>query len=142
MDLTIEVMLPPRGATDFHTSAHPRWRVLAIVAVYPLKTVDVVGMPRTGYIHVTGVPMPPAWSGLSEDEVKLRINAKLAAVWEAENGSEIERRLWCGLASMLSTKLRNDLLTDRQITVTWTQAKGAIRNVRDNRALADADMVT
>jgi hypothetical protein len=46
MDITVEVMLPPRGATTFAESAHPKWRVLAIGAIYIGKTPPaVVGMP-------------------------------------------------------------------------------------------------
>lgn len=139
MDLTVEVMLPPRGASDYSTSANPKWRVLAPVAVYPLKTVDVVGMPNTGYVHVTGVPERPAWENLTTDELMQRLSSKLCDVWEGAAGEMVERRKWAGLASAVPASARNRLLQDRQITVTWTQFKNVMRHLIELRALADAD---
>lgn len=144
MDLTIEVMLPPRGATDFSQSAHPKWRVLSIVAVYPRKQVDVVGMPRTGYVHVTDIPERAGWAAITTDELMTRINRRLCAMWEDgatdRAPTVVEKRLWVGLGSLVPVNARNRLLTDRQITVTWTQFKNFIQNVRDQRALADSDL--
>lgn len=81
MDLTIEVMLPPRGANDYTQSANERYRVLAPIAVYPLKTVATVGMPRTGYVHVTGIPDRPAWANLTQERIIARISKVLCEEW-------------------------------------------------------------
>ena len=137
MDLTVEVMLPSRGAADFSTSANPKYRVLAPVAVYWRKDAPVVGMPRTGYIHVNDVPMPQAWADLTADEVMARINARLCAFWSEELG---ERRLWCGDASLIGAAARNNLRTERQITVGWTAFKNVLRNLVELRALNDQDI--
>jgi hypothetical protein len=140
MDLTVEVMLPPRGAPDFSTSANSKYRVLTPVAVYWLKTVDTIGMPNTGYIHVTGVPRPQAWSEWSDEQVIARCNTILCRVWENAEGQVIERRIWAGDASVLSAGVRNTLRNNRQITVTWTQFKNVLKNLVTAANLADADI--
>jgi hypothetical protein len=57
MDISIEIMLPTRGSGDFSEAGNARYPMLGIVAVYDhLKTTDNVGMPRTGYVHVTDGP--------------------------------------------------------------------------------------
>lgn len=139
MDLTVEVMLPPRGAADYSQSAHPKWRVLSLVAVYPLRTVEVVGMPRTGYIHVTGIPTPPGWAALSMAEILQRINRILATAVENELGEAVEKRRWAGVASAMPAVIARKLLEDRQVTVTWSQFKGAVRNVLTAQNLSEAD---
>jgi hypothetical protein len=140
MDLTIEVMLPPRGATDYTQSANERYRVLAPVAVYPLKTVATVGMQRTGYVHVTGVPERPAWANLTTEQLMAKLNGKLCAFWEDAQGNLVERRKWAGLASAIPANARNRLLNERQITVTWTAFKNVLQNLIEQRQLADGDL--
>lgn len=145
MDLTICIMLPPRGATDFSASAHPKWRVLSFVSVtYMGDTTQPITAPRTGYVHVTGVPTPVAWAGLSSDEILQRVNYRLCRVWENFDvdgrPSTVEKREFAGIASLIPVNAANRLLTDRQITVTWTQFKNFVQNVREARALADSDL--
>jgi hypothetical protein len=140
MDMTVEVMLPPRGASDYTQSANPRYRVLAPVAVYPLKTVATVGMQRTGYVHVTGVPERPAWANLTQEQLMAKLNGKLCQVWENVDGTLRERRIWAGIASQIPANARNRLLNDRQITVTWTAFKNVLQNLIELRQLADGDL--
>lgn len=140
MDVTIEVMLPARGAADPSQPANPKYRLLAIVAVYPMKTVPVVGMPCTGYVHVTGVPERPGWAGLTSEEVMRRINARLCKEWEDANRVMVERREWCGIASLVPAGARQTLIAERQITVTWAQFKNFVQNVRTALALQDEDL--
>ena len=136
MDITVEVMLPPRGAADYAESAHPKWRVLSVVDVYyPMKAVDVVGMPRTGYVHVTDAPMPAAWQGWDNEQINQRLSAILTRAWEG-----VEKREWAALAASIPLAARNNLRINRQITVTWTQFKAALRNMRTSAQLADADL--
>jgi hypothetical protein len=135
VDLTVEVMLPARGANDFATSANARWRVLAPVAVYTRRAPSTVGMPLTGYIHVNGVPLPPAWADWSEERALQRMNNILCEFW-----NDGERRIWCGDHTVLGAGARNALLTDRQLTVTWAQFKAAMRHLVRDARLADADL--
>jgi hypothetical protein len=139
MDLTVEVMLPPRGATDFTQSANERYRVLAPVAVYPLKTPASVGLQRTGFVHVTGVPVRASWANLTTEQIMQRVNARLCEVWENADGTFRERRKWAGIAATIPQGTRNRLLSERQITVTWTQFKNFLQNLIEQRALADGD---
>jgi hypothetical protein len=140
MDLTVEVMLPPRGANDYTQSANERYRVLAPVAVYPLKTVATVGMQRTGYVHVTGVPERPSWANLTTEQLMKKLNARLCDIWTNADGTMKERRMWAGIASAIPANARNRLLTDRQITVTWTAFKNVLQNLIEQRQLADGDL--
>lgn len=142
MDLTIEVMLPRRGATGAELSepANPKYRLLALVAVYPLKSVPTVGMPFTGYVHLTGVPERAAWAGLSEEEIVARINSRLCKLWLDANREIVERREFAGIAASVPPGARTALQQDRQVTVTWNQFKAFVQNVRDARALDDADL--
>jgi hypothetical protein len=135
VDLTIEVMLPPRGATDYSQEFHGSYRVLTIVAVYPMKDVPVVGMPRTGYVHVTGVPTPAGWSALTNEEIQRRLNSRLCR--GRLNG---ERRCWGGIAAAIPAGARNALRIDRQVTVTWTQFKNFLQQLDEARALTDDDL--
>jgi hypothetical protein len=140
MDLTVEVMLPPRGASNYDASANPRYRVLAPVAVYPLKTVAEIGMQRTGYVHVTGVPERPAWANLTTEQLMAKLNGKLCDIWHDAQGNLVERRKWAGLASAIPANARNRLLQDRQITVTWTAFKNVMQHLIEQRQLADGDL--
>jgi len=142
VDLTIEVMLPVRGAVGGAQTqpANPSWRLLAIVAVYPMKTVPTVWMPFTGYVHVTGVPDLPAWSGLTTEEIMRRINARLCRVWESVIGVTLEKREFAAIAASIPVGARNTLLSERQLTVTWTQFKNYVQNVKEPRALNDTDL--
>lgn len=135
MDLTIEFMLVPRGAADWSQSFHGSYRVLTIVAVYWPKSVTEVGMPRTGYIHVTDVPTPQGWAAFSDEEKLRRFNRRFCSA--RGNG---ERRVWGVQASSLPAAARNALRLNRQITVTWTQFKNVMQHLDDQRALTDDDL--
>ena len=140
MDITVEVMLPPRGATDYTTSGNANWPLLAIIAVYPLKTIPVVGMPVTGYMHVTGVPEHPSWTamGLTQEQVFKGINQTLSdALTDPETGAFLSRRNWTGTPTGIPANLRSRFLTDRQITLTWTQFRNFIRNASGGALTAD-----
>lgn len=125
MDITIEIMLPVRNASDVTIPGNPTYPLLGIVAVYDqLKVTNTVGMPVTGYVHVTGVPD----AGFD----------KLKALLERVGVSS--KRAWAGVASRVPAGARNNLLTNRQITVTWTAFKGFLRNLDELRDFADADI--
>ncbi len=133
MDITVCVMLPPRGASDYTTSAHSKWRVLEPVSV-SLKgdTAQEITALRTGYIHVINVPMQPDWAGLSDEETVKVIASSICAV------GTTTKKAWAGRSSMLPAPLRTDLLVDRQITLTWGQFKAFLQN--DVRPFTEGDL--
>jgi hypothetical protein len=129
VDITIEVMLPARGGS-WSDDGHNHYPMLGVVGVYDhMKVTDTVGMPRTGYVHVTGLP----------DEKFETIRARLE---ESNEGADekIWKRRWAGVVSRIPFMALNRLMTDRQITVTWTQFRGFLQNIREQRDFADADM--
>lgn len=119
-DVTICVMLPPRGDTTFDRSAHAKMPVLSPVCVYPLQTINEVTAPRTGYIHVTGCPVQVTPERLAQ---------RICQVWE-EGETYRAKRLWVGLVSALTLRQKADLLRDRQTTMTWAEFRDAF--VRQN----------
>jgi hypothetical protein len=126
MDISIEIMLPTRGSGDFSEAGNARYPMLGIVAVYDhLKATDAVGMPRTGYVHVTDVP----------DERFARIKRVLETA--GTNGS---KRAWAGVASRIPLNARNRIVADRQITVGWTAFRNFLRNLAEDRDFTDTDM--
>ena len=142
MDITVEVMLPPRGAPDYSTSAHSKWRVLSLVGVHiPRLNPPSVNLPNTGYVHVTDVPTRPGWAALTNEEIERRINARLCRMELLGPLHQIvERRRFAGIASLIPAGAANNLRTNRQITVTWTQFKAVIQDIIDARQLADDDL--
>jgi hypothetical protein len=139
MDLTVEVMLPPRGAADYSASGNVTWPLLGIVAVYPRKTVAVVNLPVTGYLHVSGVPEHASWTGLTQEQLFQGLNAVLTdSILDAE-GNLVTRRNWTGQPTGIPNNLRDDLLEDRQVNLTWNQFRNLMRNFGEARSLTAED---
>jgi hypothetical protein len=126
MDITICVMLPTRGSSDFTEAGNANYPMLGVVCLYPYLIPDevVIGAPRTGYVGVTGVP-----------------DDKYERIKEVLTRDDVGfKRVWAGVASRLSTNVRNRLAADRRITVTWTQFKNFIQNIKEQRDFSDADV--
>jgi hypothetical protein len=140
MDITVEVMLPPRGGSDWGVSANAKWRVLTPVAIYTLRQPAVVGMPNTGYIHVTGIPKPVAWDNWTDEQIISRLNSKLCSLHLDNDRNMIERRAWAADHLVIPAAARNALLTNRQITVTWLQFKAALKHRVSGLELTLADI--
>lgn len=128
---TIEVMLPPRGAGDWSQAKIGSWRVGTVVAAYAHKgSLPAVGMPRTGYVHVTGIP----------DTIRpVRAREVLTRLWTDAGGNQVERRVWRVDPSAVPAAARDTLRINRQITVTWTQFKAAVTHLVELRPVADSD---
>lgn len=129
MDITVEVMLPPKGQ-DFSVTRNGRYRVLMPVAIYEKKTVPTVTMPHTGYIHVTNVPNRLSIKRMNE--VLCRLHTEDLFIGSEPISQVIERRKWCLSNTNLSTGLRDTLLNMRQISVTFTQFCNAMQNITEN----------
>lgn len=149
MDLTIEVMLPARGAVDFSTACNPTYRVLAPIAVYPRKNAAQVLMTCTGYLHCANVPEHPSWPAewTLIDKI-IFINSVLAKAWDEElfvandrTERRVEKRQWSGNANALNTPDRRTLLQDRQLVITWNQCKNLFRDNKRNAGLTEADFL-
>jgi hypothetical protein len=125
VDITICVMLPPRGSSDFTEAGNANYPMLGVVAVYPyMDETAEIAAPRTGSVHVTGVP----------DDKFERIKDVLT---RSDAGF---KRVWAGVASRIPANARNRLATDRKITVTWTQFRNFLQNIKEQRDFGDADM--
>lgn len=122
-DLTICVMLPPRGDTTFDRTAHAKEPVLSVCSVYDLPPKAQITDPVHGFIRVTGCP---------EQVTARRLAERLCRPWEEEVFAGQERvvnyrakRLWYGVVSNLTLRQRADLLRDRQTTMTWDEFRDA-----------------
>lgn len=93
------------------------------------------------YVHITGVPVATA----------RKIKAQLTQQWlgpvlerYSEDGTvkrqENFGRQWRIPPSLIPSVARARLLADRQITVTWVNAKPLIRNMKRNAQIVDADL--
>jgi hypothetical protein len=149
MDLTVEVMLPPRG-TDFTVEmGNNHYRVLSPVAVYlPRKVVETVGMQHTGYLHVTGFPdNHPSFRQVSREGRQQRLSTVLGEFWLVPDVLSIEprerlqeKRTWAGNPQLLPPPVRNALITDRQAEITWGQFKALMRHQVRQVNLTDDDI--
>jgi hypothetical protein len=125
VDITVEVLLPPRGSPDFTLPGKRGYPMLGPVAVYPeQKITPTVGMQRTGYIHVLNVP-PARYEQLRD-------------VLMTEGGGN--RRVWAVLHTRMSQADKDELAEFRQITVGWSEFRSLLRNVVANRDLTDTDV--
>lgn len=142
MDLTFEVMLPPRGTTDWSVSCNPEFRILSPICVYPRMTATVIGMRCTGYIHCADVPEHPSWpqSWTVEDKVAF-MNQVLARAWEDDTFNMVEQRQWGGDANVLSNPQRNALLNNRQVVLPWNTLRNLWQDKKNNRGLTTDDFI-
>jgi hypothetical protein len=142
LNISIEVMLPTRGGT-FNDDGWNGFPMLGIVKVYPRLMGGAVAddqgnvtlgpepnMPRTGYIHLTGVPI----------ERFFQIQRVLERKWLDGNGALIKQSLWGGVAASMPLAARTALRVNRQIVVTWLQFRNFLLNLRDTVSLTDADL--
>lgn len=150
MNLTLQVIITPAN----HPLSDPakrarRYTAGDVVDIFDADVVapfngtdhilrDVISDPRFVFVHVRGVPDRPLG----------RIKDTLGAAdieYGLVNGEPViiafhRRRKFSLLTSSVPAALRNKLLADRQITVTWTQVKDYVWHVRENRLITDADL--
>ena len=129
MDVTLCVMMPPRGSPDWSASAHALMPVLNIVCVWPMQTIPSVDAERTGYIHITGIP--DGFVTLAELQATLS-----ESVFDADR-KLVKKRAWVADPNDLPPQKRNDLLADRQVTLTWVQARAVWRHSETGQLLQD-----
>lgn len=125
MDLTVAVMLPPKGDATYSRSAHTKMPVLAPVAVYERAPVATIRNPVLGYLRVTDCPVRSARE-LAEkicvpDERETVIGQETTRTTEA-------KRLYEADAALLPAKITATLLADRQATLTWAEFSAMYAN--------------
>ena len=150
-DIALEIMIsapiPPAGREAF------TYRPGHVVATYPASRIAKrvgqnyrarggVGMPRTGYVFVTGIPD-------SIDSQKFhRVMTDAYRVWAIPAVAPIRRKKRRRLRrirfSLMSQAMRDKLQNDREITITFTQLKAMMRRltvVDDNDHRTDIEVV-
>lgn len=103
-----------------------------------LRHYDGCHHPRFVLVHIEGVP------DLAPEDIQLR---RLKQMLERHTikgfGEEVRRRSWRVDVASLPTAIRNELLTNREYTVTWTQAKNYLgKKVVTNEDDPDTDTLT
>jgi hypothetical protein len=165
MDISVEVMLPPRGA-DFTTEmGNNHYRVLSPVAIYiPRKFPDTVRLQHTGFLHVTGFPdNHPSFRQVNREDRERRLNGVLGEIWRVPdrisqpqpterriNGVRQivmeapdrlnQKRCWAGDPQTLPPQVRDALLNERQAEITWGQFKAFMRHQVRQVNLTDDDI--
>lgn len=100
-----------------------RWRRGEVVDVFPLEQCPgPAGHPRHLHIHITGVPF-------TLEQVKRALTKRHSGdpALELLDQGIIARRRFCINAADIPINARNQLVTNREITVTWNQVKSYIR---------------
>lgn len=130
IDLTITVMLPPRGHSNFGKSAHPKWRVLDIISTHEyIRGDEAIGAQRTGVIHVMGCPFH------SHEEANVVLTLPLVSTVEVD--PVFEKRRYVGTHTLLTDQQRTELLSQRKTTMTWTEFERIYRHVESGRGLGE-----
>lgn len=107
-DITILMMAADNPVAD----SPGRWRRGEIVDVFTLEQCPgPAGHPRHLHIHVTGIPYPFE-----------RIKKRLTQAHE-DGETRVARRMFVGRGDLMPASARQKLNEDREITVTWEQAK-------------------
>lgn len=151
MNLTLQILIAP--AT--HTISDPakiarRYAQGDLVCIWDSDVVapyngtahlmrDVISTVKYVFVHVRNVP-----AQVTLDRARNRLLAEDIDVGTFEGEVVIigyYRRKKFGVAlANIPTNIRNRLLSDREITVTWTQVRNYIKHIRENRQLVDGDV--
>ena len=126
MDITLQVMIePPTHDLSYDAAKNAaRNRRGDVIGVY--LTSDVTEPPnpngRLGFIHITGVP-----DVLSFDRIRERLTSAFHDPLLVTEKVMWRKRKWRIRASVIPAGARNTLLTTKELTVTWLQAKPYLR---------------
>ena len=128
-DITILMMAANNPVED----SPGRWRAGEIVDVFTLEQAPgPAGHPRHLHVHVTGIPYPFA-----------QIKRRLIQVHDedAEWNTFRARRRFVVRGDLMPAGARQRLNEDREITVTWEQAKQFAKKRRVGLLDADIDVM-
>jgi len=101
---------------------------------------DIITGDRFCFIHVQNIPDRPI------SQLREKLLAADVSVGVDDDGKPLitayhRRKKWGAIVSNIPAAIRNRLISDKQITITWTQAKNYIENVRSGAKLTDQDVV-
>ena len=149
MNLTLQILVEPAThPLGNPTKAARRYTVGDVVCVWDADVVapyngvehlmrDVISTTKFVFVHVRDVP-------ITLERARDRLCAD-DSVFGTFDGSVTmlnyyRRKKFSLDASLVPVPIRNRLQSERQITVNFTQIKSYIKQVRDNRLLADSDL--
>ena len=93
--------------------------------------------PRFAFVHITGVP------DISINTIRKKLSIAIEDNTDPEKPTLVRRRLWHIPTSIVPVGIRQTLLTDHEVTLTWSQVKPYIRKKLVSNALApDTDNIT
>lgn len=124
MDITLMVMLPPRGATSIDEGAgNSNYRIGSIIQVLPYQGTGVVSSQVTGFLHVTGAPndlnLPKIKSELESQWEDLDVDGRPTAVQS--------KRAWIIPPSILTGPEKLAIVANRQLTITAARFAAGVR---------------
>ena len=96
-------------------------------------------MPKTGYVHVTGIPND-IFGRLKRRLTKDKFNPDVSGGVDPHSGGRQHKRRWRLVVSELATPVRDELLADREITRTWIQFKNKTKHKISGVYLADSHL--
>lgn len=155
MNLTLQIIVQPAAHDLSYDSAKAarRYAVGDVVDVWDADVVapyngtehllrEPIANPRFVFVHVRGVPDRPL------ERVKLLLCGRDVEIGSIPGPDGLEpaivgyyrRRRWGVVVSDIPAAIRNRLQSYRQITVTWTQVKNYLKNVRANTLITDSDL--
>ncbi len=151
MNITLQILVAPSQ----HVIADPdknarRYAVGDIVCVWDADVVapyngtdhilrDEISTTKFVFVHVRSVP---AQVTLERARDRLLGSDETFGYFDGDQTvlAYYRRKKFGAVLESIPTAVRNRLQTDRQITVTWTQVKNYVKQIRENRQLADSDL--
>ncbi len=132
LDISLYVMAFPSTHDLPPEKEYGRYKRGDIVDVY--RRSQVITTTKEGqrcvYVHITGVPAPA-----------IR-NAKklMQGYYDVNDETLLGRRLFNIDPQTIPLALRQELAANREITVTWTQAKPYLKNLKTGLAVTNEDV--
>ena len=126
MDITLQVIFNPKThdlSYDTQKQAR-RYRRGDIVGVMLTGNTGLPSFNRPfAFIHITGVPNRP----IAQIRARLTTPAFDPLVLVNDNPAQLRRRRWRIPRSILPQGIIDQLIANRQVTVTWAQVKPFVR---------------
>lgn len=134
LDVTLQVMAHPSNHTVPAEQEDRRYRRGDIVRVYPRlnQTSPISNKTRSVYIHITGVPS----TAIQKAKRLMQVQRSGSTV----NDVIVRRRQFRIDPQTLPQVVRDTLLADGEIEVTWVQAKPYLIDMVTGLAVEDGDV--
>lgn len=139
MDITLQVMINP--SVDSGTEllgdivASIDTSSVATMANGKYTMTRVIGSPRTGFVHLTDVPVASA-----DDLKRLTLPYFIEPLPLSDAPPILEHKRRYGfLAASILSETEQEMLTEKQVTRPWNVAVGYIWDKVEDRVLTEAD---